>query len=261
MGLLSDKVAVITGGGRGIGRSVALAYAAEGASVVIAARSDDELDRVCGEIRSRGGKCLPCRTDVTQQEDVDALFALAQKEFGGVDILVNNAGVLGPIDNFWDTDIRAWQELMDVNVIGVVRCTQAALRSMMVQRSGKIINVGSDAARSDGWAAGNYEHTGYAASKAAVIRLTEVLALQARSWGITVNCVGVWADTQMSFDARRALAELRGGPPFDESALSETVDPDESVLPFVFLASAMADHLTGQYFEANSFPGFMRNGK
>jgi NAD(P)-dependent dehydrogenase (short-subunit alcohol dehydrogenase family) len=262
MALLSGKVAVITGAGRGLGRAVARAFTREGASVAISARSGDELDQVAGELRDFGGRCLALRADVTRQSEVDSLFAAVYQEYGHVDILVNNAGALGPIDHFWDTDIDAWQDLFDVNVIGVVRCTQAALKPMIAQRSGKIINVGSDAARSDSWAGSNYEHTAYATSKAAVIRLTELLAAQFRPNGINVNCVGAWADTAMSIEARQQIARLRGETPItalDAIPAAEWVDPEENAPLFVFLASSLSDHITGQYLESNSLPNYLRN--
>jgi NAD(P)-dependent dehydrogenase (short-subunit alcohol dehydrogenase family) len=261
MGLLTGKVAVVTGSGRGIGRAVALAFAREGAEVVITARNSQELDRVSDEVHYLGGTCTVVPADVTRQQDVDRLFAAIHKELGQVDILVNNAGALGPIEHFEDADMDAWQDIFEVNVIGLARCIRAALPTMIERRSGKIINVGSDAARSDGWAASNFEHTAYAASKAAVIRLTEVLAVQVRPYGINVNCVGAWADTVMSVEARQRLARLRGEKPMgalDEIPVSERVDPEENAPLFVFLASSLSHHITGQYIEANSLPDYLR---
>jgi NAD(P)-dependent dehydrogenase (short-subunit alcohol dehydrogenase family) len=263
MGLLTGRVAVVTGGGRGIGRAVALAFALEGAAVAITARSNQELDSVAEEVHTLGGICLALRADVGRQDDVDSFFATVQRELGQVDILVNNAGALGPIEHFEQADMDAWQDIFEVNVIGVARCIRAVLATMIERRSGKIINVGSDAARSDGWAASNFEHTAYAASKAAVIRLTEVLAVQLRPYGINVNCVGAWADTVMSVEARQRLAVLRGEKPMgalEEIPLSERVDPEENAPLFVFLASSLSDHITGQYIEANSLPNYLRNG-
>ena len=263
MGLLTGKIAVVTGSGRGIGRAVVHAFAREGAAVAITARSTQELDRVAEEVHKLGGTCIVLPADVTRQEDVDRSFATVRKEMGQVDILVNNAGALGPIEHFEDADMDAWQEIFDVNVIGLARCIRAVLGTMVARRSGKIINVGSDAGWSDAWAASNFEHTAYAASKAAVIRLTEVLAAQVRSNGINVNCVGAWADTAMSVEARQHLARLRGEEPMgalEEIPISKRVDPDENAPLFVFLASSLSDHITGQYIEANSLPDYLRNG-
>jgi 3-oxoacyl-[acyl-carrier protein] reductase len=264
MGLLTGKVAVVTGSGRGIGRAVVHAFAREGAAVAITARSDQELDSVSEEVRKLGGTCAALRADITRREDVDEFFVTVHQELGQVDILVNNAGALGPIEHFEDADIDAWQAIFDVNVIGVARCIRAVLGTMIARRSGKIINVGSDAGWSDAWAASNYEHTAYAASKAAVIRLTEVLAAQVRSYGINVNCVGAWADTAMSVEARQRLAQLRGAKPMgdlDEIPMNRRVDPEENAPLFVFLASSLSDHITGQYIEANSLPDYLRNGE
>ena len=264
MSLLTGKVAVVTGSGRGIGRAVALAFAREGAAVAVTARSNHELDSVSEEVHKLGGTCVALRADVTRQGDVDTFFASVHKELGQVDILVNNAGALGPIEHFEDADIDAWQEIFDVNVIGVARCTRAVLGTMVARHSGKIINVGSDAGWSDAWSASNFEHTAYAASKAAVIRLTEVLASQVRSLGVNINCVGAWADTAMSVEARQRLAQLRGETPMgalEEIPMSKRVDPEENTPLFVFLASSLSDHITGQYIEANSLPDYLRNGE
>jgi NAD(P)-dependent dehydrogenase (short-subunit alcohol dehydrogenase family) len=264
MGLLTGKVAVVTGAGRGIGRAVAVAFASEGASVAINARSSQELDSAAGEVQKLGAKCVAIPADITHQQDVDAFFSSIYREFGQVDILVNNAGALGPIDHFEDTDVEAWQEIFEVNVVGVARCIRAVLGSMKARRSGKIINVGSDAGWSDSWAGSNFEHTAYASSKAAIMRLTEVLAAQVRRYGINVNCVGAWADTAMSVEARQQLARLRGEQPMgalDEIPTNERVDPEENAPMFVFLASSLSDHVTGQYIEANSLPDYLRNSK
>jgi NAD(P)-dependent dehydrogenase (short-subunit alcohol dehydrogenase family) len=262
MGLLTGKVAVVTGSGRGIGRAVALAFAREGAAVAITARSKQELNSVSEEVHKVGGTCTALQADITRQDDVEIFFATVHRELGQVDVLVNNAGALGPIEHFEHADIDAWQDIFDVNVIAVARCIRAVLATLIERRSGKIINVGSDAARSDGWAASNFEHAAYAASKAAVIRLTEVLAVQVRPYGINVNCVGAWADTVMSVEARQRLALLRGKKPIgalNEIPIGERVDPVENAPLFVFLASSLSDHITGQYIEANSLPDYLRN--
>ena len=256
MGQLDGKVAVVTGAGRGVGRAVAEAFAAEGAAVGLAARSQDEIEQVAAAIRSREGRALPVQTDVASQADVDRLFDQVRSELGSVEILINNAGLLGPIDHVWETDSAAWLEALDVNVVGCVRCIQAVLPAMITRRYGKIINVGSDAGHSDYWAATNFEHTAYAASKAAVRRMSEVVAEQVRKYGINVNCVGVSADTDMSNAARRELARVRGEQTND--SFEAGIAPDENTGTFVFLASPAADHITGQYFEANRLRTHMR---
>lgn len=264
MGLLEGKVAVVTGSGRGVGRAVALAFAAEGAAVAVTARSRNEIDGVADDIRAQGGRALAVPADVTNQEDVDVLFARVLAKLGQVDILVNNAATAGPEGMVWETDPAAWQETFDVNVTGIVRCVRAVLPSMIARRYGKIIIVGSGAGRDPNWAATCPELVAYGVSKAAVNHFSSCLAAQVKGYGINVNCIGVGAHTRLSYQHNQAMARLRGQPlplPWDELPLEERVLPEENVAPFVFLASSLSDHITGQYIEANSLPDHLRRSQ
>jgi len=257
MGLLEGKIAVVTGSGRGIGRAVAIAFAKEGAAVALAARTRNEIENAADEIRTRGGCALAIPTDLTRQEDIDALFTNVQKELGQVDILVNNAATNGPIGMIWQTDPTDWQEAYNVNVVSMVRCVQAALPGMMERRQGKIILVGSIAGWSESWASGNPEQTAYGLTKAAIIRLNTCLARQLGSYRINVNCVGVGAYTRLGDQTFRELARLRGESPpptLDEIPAENRTLPEENVGSFIFLASSLSDHVTGAYIEANSLP-------
>ena len=261
MTLLAGKVAVVTGAGRGIGRAVAKAFASEGAAVAVAARSSGEINRVSAEIQNQGGLAISVRTDITLDNDVDSLFGQVRSDLGEVDILVNNAGCLGPMGRVWETEPADWLATFDVNVTGMVRCLRAVLPAMSDRGFGKIINVGSDAGWSDYWAATNSEHTAYAASKAAVRRMSSVVAEQVKSLGVNVNCLGVSADTRMSMEARRQLGILRAEAPpgSDEISVETGISAEENVDAFLFLASSLSDHITGQYIEANSLRTSMRN--
>ena len=264
MGVLQGKVAVVTGGGRGVGRAVALAFAAEGAAVAVAARTSGEVERVAEEVLALGGKAVAVRADVTRQEEVDALFARVNEEISPVDILVNNAAVIDPLGMVWETEPSAWQEAFDVNVIGMVRCVRAVLPTMKDRRSGKIIIVGSRAGWSDGWAARNTEQMAYGVTKAAVNRFSTCLAEQVKPYGINVNCVGVSAQTRLDQQTRQALARLRGAPPppaLNEIPVEKRTLPEENVAPFVFLASSASDHITGTYLEANNLPDRLRRNQ
>lgn len=261
MGLLEGKVAVVTGAGRGIGRAVALAMAAEGAVLGLAARTSHEIENVADEIRMRGGRAVAVPTDVGCQEDVDALFARVREELGEVDILVNNAAVAGFVGKLWEINPNTWQQMFNINVIGMARCARAVLPAMIARRYGKIIIVGSMAGRSESWASHCHEQMAYGTSKAAVNRFSEILAAQVRGYGINVNCIGVSADTRLGEDAFRAAALRRGEPPpptLDEKPFEERVLPEENVAPFVFLASSLADHITGAYIEANTLSDIAR---
>ena len=264
MGLLAGKVAVVTGSGRGVGRAVVHAFAEEGAAVTVSARSQNEIDSVAEEIRVRGGRALAVQADIANQRDVDNLFARVLAELGPVDVLVNNAATSGPSGMVWETQPAAWQDTLDINVVGAVRCVRAVAPTMIARRYGKIIIVGSVAGRDSNWAATFPELAAYGVSKAAIIHFSTCLAAQLKPYGINVNCVGVYAQTRLSFEHNQAVAQLRGQAHFrlwDELPAEKRVRSEENVGVFVFLASALSDHITGQYIEANSQPGFRGAGR
>lgn len=261
MGLLDGKVAVIAGAGRGVGRAVAEAYADEGATVALAARSTDEIKELAAEIIGRGGNALAVPTDITHAHQVKNLFARVRDELGAVDILVNNAAANGPIGMVWETDPEEWLSLYDVNVVGMVRCAHAVLPGMIERRSGKIIIVGSVAGYSDRWAALRPELAAYGLTKAATNRFAKCLSEQVKPYGINVNCVGVSARTRLDYEARQQLAQIHGESPAlapEKLPAQDRTRPEENVAPFVFLGSTLSDHITGQYIEANTLPDGLR---
>jgi len=180
---LRDQVALVTGGGRGIGRAVALAFAREGARVTLAARTRTELDAVAAEVRGSGGRALAVPADVTQESSVVELVARTLAEFGRIDILVTAAGAaaFGPVA---DSKLEEWELMMAVNLRGVYLTCRAALAPMIRQRRGTIINVVSVAAKQPipGCAA-------YAASKHGVLGFTRVLAEELRPHGVRVGAI------------------------------------------------------------------------
>ncbi len=180
---LKDQVAIITGAGRGIGRAVALAFAREGALVALAARTTAELDTVRAQIKSRAGRALAVPTDVTREASVAALVEKVLGEFGKVDILVTSAGV-ATFAPLVDTKPEEWDRLMAVNLRGVFLACRAVLPPMMKQRRGTIINIVSIAAKRA--ISGN---AAYAASKHAVLGLTQVLAEEMRPHGVRVGAL------------------------------------------------------------------------
>ena len=178
---LKDKVAIITGGGRGIGKAISIAYAAEGASVVIAARSAAQLEEVGKEITTQGGEALAVPTDLRIREEVENLVQKTVDQFGRIDILVNNAGI-NPRGLFLDSTDEEWEQGWQINVMGVVYCCRAALPIMGQQGSGNIINVGSGMGQ-----VGRSNLSVYCASKAALHGLTQSIAEEVWEDGIIAN--------------------------------------------------------------------------
>jgi len=204
---LRGKVVVITGGGGGIGRATALAFAREGATVVVSDINLEAAQAVAEEVRTLGVPALAVRTDVADPEDAQRLIATTLEHFGRIDVLVNNAGIFQskPLD---DLTAAEWDRVMAVNLRGAFLCAQAALGPMKAQRSGQIINLGSLAGQVGGIVAG----ANYAASKAGIICLTKSLAKNAGPFGIRVNCVNPGViDTPMTQpwppEARAALVQ------------------------------------------------------
>jgi len=178
---LKDKVAIITGGGRGIGRAIATAYAAEGAKVSIAARNTAQLDEVATTIAAQGGETLAIPTDLRVRAEVEHLVRKTVERFGRVDILVNNAGI-NPRGMFLASTDEQWEQAWQVNVMGVVHCCRAVLPIMKQQGSGNIINVGSGMGQ-----VGHAKLSIYCASKAALHGLTQAIAEEVWRDGIIAN--------------------------------------------------------------------------
>jgi len=180
---LNGKVALVTGAGRGIGRAVALALAKNGADVVLTARHTERLQSVAKEVEALGRKALPFAADITQEADVEKLFAELTKRFGRLDLLINNAGAFdgGPLENL---TLDAWENVMAVNLRGPFLCTRAAFKIMKPQRSGRILNIGSISG-----VRVRANTAAYATSKHGLTGLTQVAALEGREFGITCGCI------------------------------------------------------------------------
>ena len=178
---LSNKVAIVTGAGRGIGRAIAIAYAAEGAYVVIAARSQAQLNEVADVISANGGNVLAVPTDLRNRTEVENLVQKTMESYRQIDILVNNAGI-NPRGLFLDTTDQEWDEVWKINVMGVVHCCRAILPIMKQQKSGNIINIGSGMGQ-----VGHANLSIYCASKAALHGLTQAIAEEVWQDGIIAN--------------------------------------------------------------------------
>ena len=241
---LAGRVALITGGARGIGRAVALRFAREGAAVALNYRSRaDAADEVVESIRKAGGKAAAFAADVADRAAVEAMAAQVSAELGPVDILVNNAGVLHAT-RLLDYDEAKFEEMWRVNVKGVVHCSAAVAPRMIERRYGRIVNLSSNAALGTSVAG----TTLYAATKGAVITLTKRFALELGEHGITVNAVlpGFTATDMVlsgkTPDEIRAIHETTAA----KSMLRRTGVPDDIANVVTFLASEESSFMTGQ---------------
>ena len=183
MGKLDGKVAIITGGATGVGQGIARAFAIEGATVVIASRNKENLERTAEELRSTGATVEVVPTDVTDEAQVVRLFDHTVREFGRVDVAVSNAGIeaSGPLE---ELTLETWQSVVAVNLTGVFLCCREAMKIMKAQGGGRIINIGSTAAQIP-----RPNTAPYAATKAGVVGLTHVAALEGRHHGVAVSCL------------------------------------------------------------------------
>ena len=246
--VLRNKVAIITGGGRGIGRAIALKFAEHGAHCVVADINFENARTVADEINQLGSKALAIKTDVTNENDVESLIKACINSFGKLDVLVNNAGITTPL-TLLETSLEEFNRQIKVNLDSVFICTKAAFPLMMSQRSGKIINIASIAGKRGGGILGK---SAYAAAKGGVIAFTKAIAREGGPYGINVNAItpGLTA-TEMTekFDAEQRKLIIQSIP------LGRVGEPDDIAKAAVFLASDYADYITGEIMDVDG--GFM----
>lgn len=232
-----DKVVVVTGSSRGIGKEIALAFAREGASVIVSGRSLESIEKVAKEIDSIGTKSLAITADVAQVEDAKNLIEKSIEQFGKVDILVNNAGIAK--DNLlFRLSEEDWDSVLDTNLKGAFNCIKSCARSMMKNRHGVIINITSVVGQM-----GNAGQVNYSASKAGLIGLTKSVAKELSSRNIRVNAVAPgFITTDMTDELpEKAKEELIKSIPL--AKLGSVNDVANLVL---FLSSDKASYITGQ---------------
>lgn len=180
---LENKVALITGGGRGLGNTLALALAKEGADIIVASRRKKEFKRVVEEINHVGRKALAIPTNVSSPGSVRNMVEKTLREFNRIDILINNAGI-GKVESILDHSDKLWFETISTNLTGTYLCTKAVLPEMVKEKSGRIINISSELGRH-----GQAGASAYSASKHGIVGFTECLALETISYGITANAL------------------------------------------------------------------------
>jgi NAD(P)-dependent dehydrogenase (short-subunit alcohol dehydrogenase family) len=180
---LKDRVAIVTGGGRGIGREIALLFAGEGAKVAVTARSSDQLSQVVEDIARNGGEAVGVSADVSREEDAKKIVQETMERFGGIDILVNNAGILKAAP-FVAFESEEWRRVIEVNLMGTFYCTKAVAPILIERGWGRIINIASRAGK-----IGVPYVTAYVASKHAVVGFTKALAEELAPFNVTVNAV------------------------------------------------------------------------
>ena len=231
MGLLESKIAVITGGGRGIGKATAQLFTNEGATVVIA-----EFDEVSGQSTAKELGANFIKTDVSNEESVNALFNFVSSEFGQLDILVNNAGILAD-STLKKLDSDSFDAVINVNLRGVYLCGRAAADIMIEQGSGVILNASSVVAHH-----GNFGQTNYVASKAGVIGITKVWARELGKDGIRVNAVAPgFIQTNMTAGMPEKVVDMMG----EKVPLKRWGQPEDIANAYTFLASDEASYITG----------------
>ena len=246
---LDGQVAVITGAGRGIGRAIALAYAREGAKLALAARSESELQETASAASELGAEAIAVPTDVTSQEDTERLARSVVQRFGRIDVLVNNAGISGPIGPLQDNAVADWMNTVTVNLTGTFLVCRAVIPVMLEQSGGKIINL-SGAGAANAWS----NMSAYCSSKAAAVRLTEVLAQELDGQGITVNALGPGSVHTSMWDKMTEQAGQAGADFIHQLGLRVTsgggASIDECAELAVWLASDESGTLTGRLISA-----------
>lgn len=238
---LHDRVAIITGAKQGMGRTHALALAAQGAKVVLTGRKQDDCRALADDIESQGGQALCLGMDVSSKKQIDAAFDEVMHHFKRVDILVNNAGIFKPKSALEITE-EEWDEMLAVNLKGQFLCAQRAAKEMKKNTWGRIINISSIASGQVGVGFPGAAH--YTASKGGILGMTETLAIEWAEYGITVNAIAPGAiDTPMIDGAnmsKNALNALLAHIP-----LHRMGKPEEVSVAVVFLASEEASYVTG----------------
>jgi NAD(P)-dependent dehydrogenase (short-subunit alcohol dehydrogenase family) len=245
---LQGQVAIITGGGRGLGPLLAQGLAAAGASVAVAARSAPEVAATAQRIQEAGGQALAVAADVTDQQAMERLVTEVEHQFGAVDLLVNNAGLLRAIGSVWEVDPAQWWREVEVNLRGPFLCTRAVLPGMIARRRGRIINVASLAGTGPMSFA-----TAYTSSKAALINFTDSLAAETKDSGVSIFAIQPGIVRSSMNDHLLTLPIMRERHPWFHQLFDEGRDhPTELAVGLVVaLAAGKADALSGRFISVD----------
>jgi 3-hydroxybutyrate dehydrogenase len=251
---LDGKVAVITGGGRGIGRAIALRFAAAGASVVVSGTSTEALEQTARDIEARGARAIRVIADVADEAAVAQVIARTLAAFGRLDILVNNAGIAGPTALVTEVKREDWERTLAVNLTGAFLCAKHALPHMIGQQSGRIINITSIAGL-QAYAL----RSPYCASKWAMIGLTQTLAEEAGRYNITANAIapGPVNGPRIETVIRNRAAQMKVTVEevtrqyVEPTALKRMVEEDDIAALALFLASDEGRNITGETFNVS----------
>ena len=252
---LANRVAIVTGGGHGIGKAVSITLAQHGAKVMICGRQKDLLDQTVSEIEATGTAAAMSVTDVSHEDQVQALVLATLERFSKIDILINNAGVVGPTAPVTSVTRTEWDEVMAVNLTGAFLCAKAVSPHLIQQRSGKIVNIASIAGK-----LAYALRSPYAASKWGMLGLPQTLALELGQYNIQVNavCPGPTAGDRMQSVISKRAQEL-GLPVQDveklyvgNTALKRMVDPQHVAATVLFLVSSDADSITGEAWDVSA---------
>ena len=236
---LQNKVAIITGAGRGIGRTLAIGLSEAGADVVIVSRTIDQVEQVASEIKKLGNKVLPLKVDVTNQKDLSFMVDQTIEKFGKIDVLVNNAGVTIKKPSL-EISQEDWDYIMDTNLKGMFFCAQIVGRNMVSNKSGSVINISSVASQ-----VAIKNSSIYCASKGGLMQITKALAIEWAEYNVRVNAIApAYIDTPL-------LSWLKDKPEVLNSIENRTPmarlgKPDEILGSAIFLASDAASYITGE---------------
>ena len=246
---LEGKIAVVTGAGRGIGRSIALRLAAEGADVALAARSADQIEAVASLVEAEGRRALPVVTDLREPGDVTRLAEAVADRLGPCDLLVNNSGIAGPMEVLWESDPDQWKETIDVNLTGVYLCCRAFLPAMVERQQGSVVVIGSATGKRP-----LKGRTPYAAGKLGLVGLVRTLAWELGEHGIRANLISpgfvdgerIKKVIEGQADAKGLTIEATRAELAASSPLQRFVDPEDIAEAVVFLGSDAASSVTGE---------------
>ncbi len=242
-----EKTVLITGAGRGIGKRLAMGFAARGARVGLLARSRSEVELTRLEIAHAGGSALRLHADVRNYRQLKAAAGRLRARYGEIDVLLCAAAIQGPIGPVWETSPKAWRDVIETNLIGVLNSCRAVLPQMIERRRGKVIVLAGG-----GSTRGRPNFSAYAASKTAVVRLVETIAAELHDYNIQVNCLGPGATYTHMTDVVLKAGEKAGWKEADTAVklrMSGGSPPEKQMELALFLASEESNHISGKLIQ------------